>query len=225
MNVTEKYGIKMKYNQFGDIVTENFEDPDEKIAINLFEKSVLDLKLKNKNVYSMIELGSNFSYYSMLFKKILEPDESLSILLEPYDKYMKTGKEHFEINNLEGVFLKERIYNPIPWCNITFDCPSTTIDDLLERYGIEELDVLHSDIDKSEEYALIGAKNSLENKKIDTIFIMTHPDSIEESYSTHENPTKLHIKCKTILLDYGYNLVYDHPECDLAGDGMLVFKK
>ena len=121
MNVTEKYGIKMKYNQFGDIVTENFEDPDEKIAIDLFEKSVLDLKLKNKNVYSMIELGSNFSYYSMLFKKILEPDESLSILLEPYDKYMKTGKEHFEINNLEGVFLKERIYNPIPWCNITFD--------------------------------------------------------------------------------------------------------
>jgi hypothetical protein len=225
MNLTEKYGIKMKYNQFADIVSENFEDSDEKIAIDLFEKCVLDLKEKNKTKYNMIELGSNYSYYSMLFKKIIEPNKSFNLLLEPYEKYMKTGKEHFEINNLEGVFLEERIYNPTPWCDITFTCPTTTIDELMDRYEIDELDILHSDIDKSEVYALDSAKHALENKKIDTLFIMTHPQTPEEGWSTEENPTQLHLRCKEILFNYGYTLVYDHPRCDLAGDGMLVFKK
>lgn len=215
----------MKYNQFAQTVDENYEDPEEKIAIDLFEKWVLELKTKNKTKYNMIELGSNYSYYSMLFKKILQPSESFNLLLEPYEKYMKIGKEHFQINNLEGTFLEERIYDPNPWCNITFTCPTTTIDDLMERYEIDELDILHSDIDKTEEYALNSAKNSLQNKKIDTLFIMTHPLTDHERWATAENPTQLHLRCKQILLDYGYTLIYDHPYCDLAGDGMLVFKK
>ena len=222
MNITEKYNLKIKYNQFAQEVSSNFEDPDEKILIDSFEKYVLELKNKNKEKYSMIELGSNFSYYSMLFKKIIEPNETLSIMVEPYEKFFNTGKEHFEINNLEGNFLKKRIYNPELWCNIKFDYPSTGIDELLDEYKIEELDVLHCDIDQSEVLALNTASNSLKNKKIDLLFILTHGKDQQE---VSNPPTPLHVECKNILNGYGYDCLLDHPTCDVCGDGLLIFKK
>ena len=228
MSLTEKYGIIMKYDQFGTVVPQNFEDSGEAAAIALFEKYVLELKKKNKDQYTMIELGSNYAYYSMLFKKIIEPAKSFNLLVEPYQKYMKTGQEHFQINNLEGTFLEEKINNPKPWCGRTFDCPSTTIDELVERYDIVELDVLHSDSDQNEVLALDGAKESLKNKKIDTLFIMTHAETDAEanaSYGENGQATKLHKKCKGILMDYGYILKFDHPQCTMSGDGMLIFKR
>jgi len=85
MNITEKYKIKMMYDQFGHNVSENYEENDEKIAIDLFEEHVLQLKSSGKNQYSMIELGSNYSYYSMLFKKIIQPYKSFSLMVDPYE--------------------------------------------------------------------------------------------------------------------------------------------
>lgn len=227
MNLTEKYGITMKYDQFARNVPSNFEDPEEKVAIDQFEKYVLQLKDKSKDKFNMIELGSNYSYYSMLFKKILGPQKTFNLLLEPYEKYMKTGKEHFEINNLEGVFLEERIYNPKLWCDIPFYCPSTSIDELLFRYQIEELDVLHCDVDGTESLVLDGSQKSLEEKKIDTIFVMTHPLNSQETSlcRTGQSPTPLHVEIRDRLLAYGYNLMFDHEQCTLGWDSMVIFKR
>lgn len=229
-NLTEKYKLKMLYDQHGHEVLENFYDKGEELAYLLYEKYVLELKFKNKKTYNMMELGSNYSYYSMLFKKILEPSETFNLLLEPYPQHMEMGKEHFHVNNLRGVFLNEVIYNPnYKWNNLEFGCPSTTIDDLMIRYKIDELDVLHCDIDGTEIHALEGSRQSLQNKKIDLLFIMTHtlPHIMDEEYNNSLKgiPTYLHSKCKELLLNYGYNLLYDHPQCSLGSDGMLIFKK
>ena len=70
--ITEKYGFTVKYNQFGREVNENYFDEDEMILIEKFEDIVLSLKNKNLETYSMIELGSNQAYYSLLFKSILK---------------------------------------------------------------------------------------------------------------------------------------------------------
>jgi len=233
-NFTEKYQIKMKWRccHLPELarVSENYFDKSEFIIFELFEKYVSELKEKNKKKYNMIELGSNYSYYSMLFKKMIGPDKSFNIMVEPYGPCMQYGKDHFEINNLEGIFLQEKIRNPTPcgvWVDIPFDCPSTTIDEILERYNIDELDVLHCDIDGAEGYMLDGAENALKNKKIDTLFLMTHAvDAEDESLcKCGDGPSKLHVEVRNKLLSYGYNLMFDHEACTLSGDSMVIFKR
>jgi predicted O-methyltransferase YrrM len=229
-NLSKKYNIKMKYDQHRHNVDEYYYDIEEELSIKLFENYVLSLQEKNKSKYNMIELGSNYSYYSMLFKKILGSDKTFNVMVEPFIEYMQTGIEHFRINNLDGVFLNETISNPERrWNNVDFKCPSTTVDELIKRYNIEELDLLHCDIDETEIHALKGAKESLQNKKIDLIIIMTHtlPDTLYQEYydSFKGIPTHLHKQCKEFLLDCGYHLLYDHPQCSLGNDAMLIFRK
>lgn len=233
-NFTEKYAIKMKWRccHLPEMagVPENYYDESETVVAELFEKYVSELGEKSKTKYNMLELGSNYSYYSMLFKKILGPDKTFNIMVEPYGPCMQYGKDHFEINNLEGVFLQEKIRNPTPcgvWSGISFDCPSTTIDEIMERYHIEELDMLHCDIDGAEGYMLDGAESTLKNKKIDTLFLMTHAvdDEDEALCKCGKGPAKLHVEVKNRLLDYGYNLLFDHEECTLSGDSMVIFKR
>ena len=102
--ITDKYGFIVKYNQFGREVDKNYFDKDEIILINNFENIVLELKNKNLDAYSMIELGSNQAYYSLLFKSILKNKNVKSIMVEPYEPYLVRGIEHFEINNYSGIF-------------------------------------------------------------------------------------------------------------------------
>lgn len=233
-NFTEKYGIKMKWRccHLPEIarVSENYYDKSETLVAELFEKYVSQLKKKEKKQYTMVELGSNYSYYSMLFKKIIGPKKTFNIMVEPYDPCMQYGKDHFEMNNLEGIFLREKIRNPTPcgvWRGITFDCPSTTLDEILKRHDIDELDMLHCDIDGAEGYMLEGAEDALKYKKIDTLFLMTHAvdDEDESLCKCGKGPSKLHVKVKNKLLSYGYNLMFDHEECTLSGDSMLIFKR
>jgi hypothetical protein len=233
-NLTEKYEIKMKWRccHLPDMarVSENYYEESEALVAELFEKYVFELKIKNKEKYNMIELGSNYSYYSMLFKKIIGPDKTFNLMVEPYGPCMQYGKDHFEINNLEGVFLQEQIRNPTPcgvWGDIPFDCPSTTIDELFERYNIDELDMLHCDIDTGEVYMLDEAENALKDKKIDTLFIMTHARNAEDESlcKCGKGPAPLHVEVRKRLLDYGYTLLFDHEPCTLSGDSMVIFKR
>ena len=228
MNFTEKYKIKMKYNQFGLHVEENFQDQTENILIEKFEEYVNNLKEKNKNKYNMIELGSNFAYYSMLFKKILLPNETFNIMVEPYEKFMSSGKEHFEINNFDGVFLNNRIKSNFPWCNINFECDEVKVDDLLKNYKIKDLDVLHMDIDYSELSALESAHESLSKKMIDTLFILTHdrPPGIENfEIVPIEDANSMHQMCKQKLLNYDYECIFEQTERNIGADALLIFKK
>jgi len=104
----------------------------------------------------------------------------------------------------------------------------TSIDELLERYNINELDILHCDVDGTESYVLDGAEKSLNQKKINTLFVMTHAESNSEEEALcrcGRGATKLHLEVRTRLLNYGYNLIVDHERCDIASDSMLIFKR
>ena len=219
--VSSTYGFQMKYDQFGNIIDENFEDPSERLLIDHFENTVLHIKQDHlKDTFSMIELGSNNCFYSMLFKKIFAPKKTLNIMVEPYEKYLNLGKEHFDINNFEGIFLNKKIDTPEGWGakNIHFTCESTTVDDLMREFKIDELDVLHCDIDGAEFLALESAKDALSRKKINVLFILTH--------NTHPNKFSIHDQCFDLLLKkYGYTCILNHTISDVGGDTILVFKK
>lgn len=208
-----KYEFKMKYDQFGNEVVTFFEDESEVILIDHFERIVLGMR--GRGEYSMIELGSKQSFYSMLFNRILSPARVVNVMVEPNVVNMKRGMENWELNGLSGgVFVSEQIKNPVEVAD--YSCDETTIDEMMEANGFDNLDVLHCDIDGSEMFALKGAVESLKLKKIDKIFLLTHPSEIRGD---------LHAQAKKFLVDYGYSLVVDLPGTYVGGDGLIVAER
>lgn len=215
MTRSQKYNFKCVYNQFGYTMSNSedfyFEDAHEVKLIDIFEDISLKLKAINKEKYSMIELGSNTCFYSMLFRQIVFPSTTLNILVEPYEKHMKLGKDHFALNNFTGEFIESRIETPDNnWCNIPFSCETTGVDKLLEHYNLDTLDILHCDIDGAEIYALDSARKSLEHKKIQSLFVLCHSDH-------------LHQHCRSVLDNYGYKCIIDNPSRDIGGDSLIVY--
>jgi len=209
--ITEKYGFIVKYNQFGGDVSKNYFDKDEIILIEKFENIVLELKNKNLETYSMIELGSNQAYYSLLFKSILKDKNVKSIMVEPYEPYLVRGVEHFEINNYSGIFLNKSIGNEWVAHHTNFDGEIISVDEIIEEYNLDELSVLHSDIDGSEIKMLHGCEQSFLNKKIKYAFILTHG-------------LETHLKCLDIILKYDYNILLDHRESNVGHDSLIILE-
>ena len=210
----------MHYDQFAQPITDvnsapiHWQDSSEFSGINEFEKCCKTLKGEDKQKRTMIELGGNYAYYSMLFAKFFAEQEVESIMLEPYEKYRKIGIHHLKINELEGTILDRQIYNPAGWWGgrVHFDCPHATVDELLEEFKICDLDMLHMDIDFSEEIALRGAQKSLSKHLINFVYVATHDDDLHQS-------------CGEILTGHGYKKVYDCPSRSIGNDSLLIFKR
>ena len=234
-NITEKYELKIKYDQFGNFVDKNYMDGSEIECISKFEKVCLQLKSNNIEKCTMIELGSNQADYSLLFRAIIDGvgvnKRCLNILLEPTPENMKRGQEHFLENKFDGIYESAGIGHYWCWNTRWHDhsIPSYTIDELMEKYGIESLDVLHSDIDGNEIRLLETSKSAFKEKKINYIFILTHGEWTEEETSYKSEIIKhgenRHAVCKEFLLKCGYNLIHESPSGTVGHDGLLVFGK
>ena len=88
MSITAKYNFKVVYDQFGTPFPEDYYDKSEVLLIEEFEKSVLDINSTDKDLYSMLELGSNQCYYSMLFKSILKDRKVLNLMFVTIEFYL-----------------------------------------------------------------------------------------------------------------------------------------
>lgn len=235
MTITEKYNIKVTYDQFGRQVAKNFVDESEIFCINAFEKTCLDLKQENKEKYTMIELGSNQAYYSLLFRAIVDGvgknEKCVNILLEPTPENMERTKHHFSKNGFDGIYEAAGIGHY--WCSGTRwhdkAIPSYTIDELMEKHGLSDLDILHSDIDGNEIRLLETSKTAFRDKKIGYIFLSTHSTWAESKdiYNSEiiKHGEDRHTVCKNFLLSCGYNLIKESPGGTVGSDGLLVFSR
>lgn len=235
MTITKKYKLKMICNQAGDAVHESFMDMDEVPAILAFEDACLELKAKNKDNYSMIELGSNQAYYSCLFRGIIDGVgnniKCKNVLLEPTPNHMERGINHFKLNGFNGLYERGGIGHY--WCFNTRwhdkTIPTYTIDELMEKYDISDLDVLHSDIDGNEIRLLETATSAFKDKKINYIFLLTHGTWLESENTYKSEIIKYgddrHEVSKKFLLNCGYKLVDESGAGTVGSDGLLVFKR
>ena len=139
-------------------------------------------------------------------------------------KNSNTGVEHFKHNNLKANFIKKKIYNPEKWCNIDLDCDQVLVDDLLNEYKIDTLDVLHCDIDGTEVLALESAKEFLTKNKINFLFILTHPGTAGNKIHP-QGSDFLHNEVKRILKSYGYKMILEISDGLVGHDNLVVFKR
>ena len=174
MNISANYNLKMTYDQFGNFVDTHFFDKEEEKAIYIFEQVCLNLKNKKQSEYTMIELGSNQAYYSCLFRAIIDGvgNNKLckNILLEPTEEYMHRGINHFNINGFSGIFERGGIGHYWCWHDRWHDknIPSYSIDELMAKHNINQLDILHSDIDGNEIRLLETSTNAFKKRNINS---------------------------------------------------------
>ena len=152
MTRPEKYKFQMLFDQFHCPVDSNFEDSSEKLLIDVFEQELLALKTSNSSVYTMLELGSNQCFYSLLFKHLLGKTQTKCFMVEPKTKNLDIGKQHFAANNCEGTFYhaiigKQKAVKDFLTTVILDDVPLITLSQIFEENSLKEIDVLHSDID------------------------------------------------------------------------------
>lgn len=164
----------------------------------------------------MIELGSSWAYYSLWFNK--EIPDAVNYLIEPNPGKLKNGIRNFELNNIKsGQFFGASIgkhYDEtavfIDWDKRKYQVPAFSIDYFIEKFSIDKIDILHSDVQGFEYEMLQGATNNLSKKKINYLFISTHSDEI-------------HNKCLKYLREMDYHIIASHTiEESYAIDGLIV---
>jgi hypothetical protein len=186
-----RYNFKVTHDQFGNRVPNHFHDELEIVAIRDFEKYMLQMiKSDPSKSYTMIELGSNQAYYSLMFHSILKKlgSNPINILVEAQEENLLRGVNHFKLNGfnaesrlysigtLEKVIeaLKTRWPDDAAERCANFNPNWRTLSNIFEEFGLEELDVLHCDIDFCENVLFETSEDLFKQKKIKYIFLSTH---------------------------------------------------
>ena len=216
-----KYNFQVSVNQFGFSVDPDWEDADEILCIDFFEKCCLELKSSNQSNYSMIELGSNQAYYSLLFKHILGVNRTLNIMIEPWIGHMERSKSQFALNNCEGIYYNNSVGGKTWGFMVDPQLASFNhedykgeihLDQVLNDNGLQKIDLLHCDIDGSEENFIKSHYDFFKNHKVHYVFMLTHGGTS-------------HDFCKNSFSDFNYELLYESPPCSVGSDTLLVYKR
>jgi FkbM family methyltransferase len=164
---------------------------------------------------TMIELGSNWSYYSMWFNKKVE--SPTNIMIEPTEEKIKAGKINFDINNMKGKFAQAFVgreplkdANFVDWDGKSYTLNQTSVDNIRKEYNLDTVDIVHSDIQGAEYDMLLGSLDSIEEQKINYFFISTHGQSIHEY-------------CMRFLKNKNFYILCSHTEEEsYSADGLIV---
>lgn len=156
---------------------------------------------------TMLELGAYWGFYSMWFAQRVP--SARCILVEPDPHNLERGKANFALNKLPAEFLQGYAGSAPPGDSI----PVYSVDELIERYAIKTLHVLHADIQGAELDMLRGAESAFAHQAIDYAFISTHSD-------------QLHEQCVRFLLDRGFSMIAEANIADsFSVDGVIVARR
>ena len=147
----------------------------------------------------MIELGSYWAHYSMWFQK--QFPEGDCFMVESISKNLEAGRSNFLANNfLNGHFILSEVAND-----------DFKIDTFYKEKKLDEVTILHSDIDGFELEMLDGAKSFLAAHTAKYIFLSTHGQ-------------KIHEEAKKKLESYGYiiEVSSDFANHSTSFDGFIL---
>ncbi len=179
------------------------------------------LKLQPANA-TMIELGGNWSYYSLWFLKGHDGKRK-SVVLEPDPVNLATGKANAAANNAAIHFVNacigDRLISDKPFvCETgkTINIAQTTVQDLLERFDIPLLDILHCDIQGGETEVLASCIPLFKRRQIRFCVVSTHSHHISGDPLTHQ-------RCVKIIESAGGRILAEHDVHEsYSGDGLIV---
>ncbi len=162
-NIVPAYGKSAYYENFSDILTLN-RGVHEPLEEFVFQELLPNLPSSPR----MIELGAYWSHYSMWLKRV-RPD-AVVVMVEPETENIAIGRNNFDLNNFTGEFIQDFVGKD-----------SFQIDQFFQKRCIENLTILHADIQGFELEMLEGSHETLSAGLIDYIFISTHSNEIHQN--------------------------------------------
>lgn len=153
------------YSDFSDILILNrgVHEPLEEFVFQTLLKRV-----RYNTSVNMIELGAYWGHYSGWLKSVV-PHSSVT-LVEPDETNHISGVKNFKHNGLEGIFIKDFVGKN-----------AFSIDEYVKNENLNNITILHSDIQGYELEMLEGAKETLASRLVDFIFVSTHSQTLHDS--------------------------------------------
>lgn len=220
-------GLRLVYGGYhGDWMAEiitNLKGHHEPQEEKAFYEVLQVLKATPQKQYSIIELGCFWSYYSLWFLKELA--NAKAFCFEPDPLNMEIGKKNAEINGLHPVFERAAAGSKDgDIVRLTLDSNPTkavdvkvrSVDSIAREKQLEQIDILHMDVQGAELEALKGAVQSIREHKIRFLFVSTHHYCLSKDVLTHQ-------KCVQFIQEKGGKILASHNVLEsFSGDGLIV---
>lgn len=179
-------------------------EPQEEYLFQLVLDFIAD---KDSSKKVMIELGSFWAFYSLWFKHNF-PFAKV-IMVEPERFNIESGKRNFKLNRAEGHFVNAFVSDKHKQYN-TNEVRTVTVDGIIDEFKLENIDILHSDIQGFERDMLAGAEDTLKNQLAEFLFISTHSNEI-------------HLDCLETIKKHSYRVICDiNLDDSFSDDGLIV---
>jgi hypothetical protein len=194
-------GPSAYYGSFSDILIFN-RGVHEPLEEYVFQQVLRTLPaMPDPQTAVMVELGAYWAHYAMWFLQY--HPQGRAIMVEPGAEERRAGEANFERNGYSGTFIAAKVGSG-----------GVAVDGLMAERGIEQLTILHADIQGAEVEMLRGAKSSLANQRIDNVFVSTHSQY-------------LHRTCHGILTEHGYRVevTSDFDTDTTSHDGFLFARR
>jgi FkbM family methyltransferase len=194
-------------------------EPQEEAAFALV---VERLRAESPAAPVMVELGSFWAYYSLWFARAL-PQATL-VLVEPDPGYLEVGRRNLALNGVGARFVQAAVGLPdgaaggLVCESDGVERPATllSVDGLMEREGLEHVDVLLCDTQGAELAMLDGARAALTGGRIRFLVVSTHHHSVC-------GDPQIHARCLSTLRGHGAHVVAEHTIAEsFSGDGLIV---
>jgi FkbM family methyltransferase len=170
---------------------------------------------------TMIELGSNWGYYSAWFLKD-RPDRR-AILVEPDPANRAVGERNLALNGLTATVLEGTVgARACPASLFETErsglrsIPCFSVPSLLADQDMAAVDLLHCDTQGAELDVLTGSLDLFAAGRIGWIMLSTHVHQISGDALTHQ-------RCLALLREQGATIEVEHnPYESFSGDGLIV---
>lgn len=179
------------------------------------------MKLIKKDKPSMIEFGCYWAYYTCWFKSLYP--NGLAMCAEPHSKNLEIGRKNVELNGFDNVHFNHAFagkYSRVKRLiendeDDVFSDQFLTVADMFEKHNLEQLDLLHLDIQGAETDVLEDCIDLFKSKKIRFVIVSTHVHYISGDPLTHQ-------KCLETLKSCGARIIVEHDVHEsFSGDGMI----
>jgi FkbM family methyltransferase len=218
-------GLRVVAGGYGDAWTEELiarsrghHEPQEELAFH-------ELLKRLPRHATMIELGGNWSYYSLWFLSEA-PDNRAVIVVEPDPNSLEVGRRNAALNGLDGRRI-EFVQASVGDRSLsrqqfqtetagTLELPQVTVSELLDGRRINRLDILHCDAQGAELAVIRSSTALLQQGRIGYAVFSTHAELISGDCLTHQ-------RCLALLKETGAVILAEHDVHEsYSGDGLIV---
>jgi FkbM family methyltransferase len=219
-------GVKVEEGgYYGEWMTEvirrlgGHHEPQEEVAFHTILERLADTAGPSP---AMLELGAFWAYYSLWFLHRIP--HGRAFMVEPDPAYLDVGRRNFALNDVEGTFHQAAVgHSKGP--AIPFECesdgvvrevPVEGLASLLDRFHLDHLDLLFSDVQGFEWPLLDGGRDVLAAGRVRFLVASTHHHLISGDPLTHQ-------RCLDLLRELGAHVILEHTVAEsFSGDGLIV---